>query len=116
MDLEKIRIQQLINNIPSVHTFADKSISSSSRSGKAESFEVVKEVPKVEGMYSVKMSKIQESDSLPDIRRFSSWFRLIRATAWLLRILHMRKRISDLHIKKLPSELLPEEIHMAENV
>ncbi|KAG5874253.1 hypothetical protein JTB14_027719 [Gonioctena quinquepunctata] len=101
MDLEKIRIQQWINNIPSVHTFADKSISLSSRSGKAESFEVVKEVPEVEGMYSVKMPKeifeidatemkeefiavtlqIQESDSLPDIKRFSSWFRLIRATA-----------------------------------
>ncbi|KAG5880185.1 hypothetical protein JTB14_036278 [Gonioctena quinquepunctata] len=58
MDLEKIRIQQWINNIPSVHTFADKSISFSSRSGRAESFEVVKEVPEVEGMYSVKMSKV----------------------------------------------------------
>ncbi|KAG5874980.1 hypothetical protein JTB14_027985 [Gonioctena quinquepunctata] len=58
MDLEKIRIQQWINDIPSVHTFADKSISLSSRSGKAESFEVVKEVPKVEGMYFVKMPKL----------------------------------------------------------
>ncbi|KAG5892833.1 hypothetical protein JTB14_032427 [Gonioctena quinquepunctata] len=58
MDLKKIRIQQWINNIPSVHTFADESISFSSRSGKAESFEVVKEVPEVEGMYSVKMSKV----------------------------------------------------------
>ncbi|KAG5863410.1 hypothetical protein JTB14_026763 [Gonioctena quinquepunctata] len=58
MDLEKIRIQQWINNIPSVHTFADKSISFNSRSGKAESFEVVKEVPEVEGMYSVEMSKV----------------------------------------------------------
>ncbi|KAG5866471.1 hypothetical protein JTB14_022364 [Gonioctena quinquepunctata] len=56
MDLEKIRIQQWINNIPSVHTF--KSISLSSRSGKAESFEKVKEMPEVEGMYSVKMPKV----------------------------------------------------------
>ncbi|KAG5896807.1 hypothetical protein JTB14_032051 [Gonioctena quinquepunctata] len=60
--------------------------------------------------------QIQESDFLPAIKRFSSWFRLIRTTAWLLRILHIKKRISDPHIKKLPSELLPEEIHMAENV
>ncbi|KAG5883986.1 hypothetical protein JTB14_007515 [Gonioctena quinquepunctata] len=58
MDSEKIHIQQWINNIPSMHTFADKSISFSSRSGEAESFEVVKEVPEVEGMYSVKMSKV----------------------------------------------------------
>ncbi|KAG5886415.1 hypothetical protein JTB14_009312 [Gonioctena quinquepunctata] len=58
MDLEKICIQQWINNIPSEHTFADKSISSSSRSGKSESFEVVKEVPEVGGMYSVKMPKV----------------------------------------------------------
>ncbi|KAG5865507.1 hypothetical protein JTB14_009035 [Gonioctena quinquepunctata] len=50
MDLEKIRIQQWINNIPSVHTFADKSISLSFRSGKAESFETVKGVPEVEGI------------------------------------------------------------------
>ncbi|KAG5866495.1 hypothetical protein JTB14_015935 [Gonioctena quinquepunctata] len=70
MDLEKIRIQQWINNIPSVHTFADKSISFSSRSGKAESFEVVKEVPEVEGMYSVKMSKRSASENRPN---YSFW-------------------------------------------
>ncbi|KAG5890028.1 hypothetical protein JTB14_012107 [Gonioctena quinquepunctata] len=57
MDLEKIRIQQWINNIPSVHTFADKSISLSSRFGEAESFEVMKEVPEVEGI-SVKIPKV----------------------------------------------------------
>ncbi|KAG5879750.1 hypothetical protein JTB14_027038 [Gonioctena quinquepunctata] len=67
MDLEKIRIQQWINNIPSEHTFADKSISFSSRSGKAESFEVVKEVPEVEGMYSVKMSKVNPQKNKVDV-------------------------------------------------
>ncbi|KAG5879460.1 hypothetical protein JTB14_025126 [Gonioctena quinquepunctata] len=67
MDLEKIRIQQWINNIPSVHTFADKSISFSSRSGRAESFEVVKEVPEVEGMYSVKMSKVNPEKNKVDV-------------------------------------------------
>ncbi|KAG5870697.1 hypothetical protein JTB14_000194 [Gonioctena quinquepunctata] len=98
MDLEKIRIQQWINNIPSVNTFADKSISLSSRSGKAESFEVVKEVPEEEGMYSVKMPKIDQSNSVVT-ENFT----------------YQEKNIRPSH-EKLPSELLPEEIHMAENV
>ena len=61
------------------------------------------------------VTTITSSALLPDIKNFSSWLRLIRATAWVLRfVTNIRRRIQGQEARSC--ELLPTELRKAEQL
>ena len=53
---------------------------------------------------------------LPDPSRFSSWMRLVRATAWVLRFVKILKHRALRTSAPPPGELVPEELESAERL
>ena len=61
-------------------------------------------------------SECVRNAALPDPSRFSSWMRLVRATAWVLRFVKILKHRALRTSAPPPEELVPEELESAERL